>query len=79
MGIQETSALLASPRGSRPLAVFIGACSLAACIPLLLPTQWRASAAFLCLCRLSEMKPGLGEPGASLQSWLADDGFYCSG
>lgn len=53
----------AFPRGSRPLAVFIGDSvrSPAACIPLPLPTQWWVSAAFLCLCPLSEMQPGLGK------------------
>lgn len=54
----------AFPHGSRPLAVFIGDSvrSPAACIPLPLPTQWWVSAAFLCLCPLSEMQPGLGKP-----------------
>lgn len=49
--------------------------SLAARIPLPLPTQWRVSAAFLCLCPLSEMQPGLGKPQHStkrLASRLTD-------
>lgn len=74
----------AFPHGSRPLAVFIGDSvrSLAACIPLPLPTQWWVSAAFLCLCALSETQPGLGKPQHSakrLALCLADfDGHILS-
>ena len=54
---------LTGARGSRPLLVFIGVSvrRLAAYIPLPVPTQWSVSAAFLCLCPLSEMQPGLGK------------------
>lgn len=61
----------AFPHGWRPLAVFIGVSvrSLAACIPLPLHTQWWLSAAFLCLCPLSETKQALANPNVQPRGW----------